>query len=95
MERENQYLILGRILTHSTAILGFLPIQISKSSMMVIIYNSTEIEENALIDDFLHYLDAKDRRLIKAAVDGFSLLSDDQEILGNIHTLFVFSYLNF
>jgi hypothetical protein len=43
--------------------------------MMVIIYNSTEIEENALIDDFLHYLDAKDRRLIKAAVDGFSLLS--------------------
>ena len=78
MERENQYLILGRILTHSTAILGFLPIQISKSSMMVIIYNSTEIEENALIDDFLHYLDAKDRRLIKAAVDGFSLLSDDQ-----------------
>ncbi|XP_052060186.1 uncharacterized protein LOC127700661 isoform X1 [Mytilus californianus] len=78
MENENKFLLLGRILTHSTAILGFLPIQISTSVLMVMVYNTTEIEEHALVEDFLLYLDTKDRKLVKEAIDDFSKLSENQ-----------------
>ncbi|XP_071175740.1 uncharacterized protein [Mytilus edulis] len=78
MENENKFLLLGRILTHSTAILGFLPIQISTSVLMVMVYNTTEIEEHALVEDFLLYLDTKDRKLVKEAIDDFSTLSENQ-----------------
>ncbi|CAC5421739.1 unnamed protein product [Mytilus coruscus] len=52
MEEERNFLLMGRILAHSTAILGYIPISICKSCMMVTIFNTTHIESNTLLEDF-------------------------------------------
>lgn len=78
MEEERNFLLMGRILAHSTAILGYIPISICKSCMMVIIYNTTHIESNTLLEDFLLFVDLKDRVLIQEALNDFSTLSEEQ-----------------
>lgn len=87
MGNENQFINLGRILTHSTAILGFLPVQLSKCSLMVMIYNTTEVDESALLDDFLLYLDGKDSKLLKDALENFTELTNEQ--ISEIQDLFI------
>ncbi|VDI39265.1 Hypothetical predicted protein [Mytilus galloprovincialis] len=79
MEEERNFLLMGRILAHSTAILGYIPISICKSCMMVTIFNTTHIESNTLLEDFLLFVDLKDRNLIQSALNDFSGLSEDQK----------------
>lgn len=86
-DSENYFVNLGRILTHSTAVLGFLPVEISKCSLMVMIYNTTDVDDDALIDDFLLYVDVQESKLIKAALENFSELSDEQ--ISEIQELFL------
>lgn len=79
MEEERNFLLMGRILAHSTAILGYIPISVCKSCMMVTIFNTTHIESTTLLEDFLLYVDLKDRNLIQEALNDFSALSEDQK----------------
>jgi hypothetical protein len=94
MEDENTFIKIGRILSHSTAILRFMPIQLSKSTMIVLIYNSTEVEDNTLIEDFLNYVEHDERMLLKQAINNFATLSETQtETLQNLFFRFDMSCL--
>lgn len=78
MEEERNFLLMGRILAHSTAVLGYIPISICKSCMMVTIFNTTHIEANTLLEDFLLFVDLKDRTLLQEALNDFSALTEEQ-----------------
>lgn len=45
---------------------------------MVMIYNTTEVDNGALLDDFLYYVDEKESKLLKDALEDFSKLTDEQ-----------------
>jgi hypothetical protein len=60
-------------------LLGYIPISICKSCMMVTIFSTTHIESTTLLEDFLLFVDLKDRNLIQEALNDFSALSEDQK----------------
>ncbi|KAL3886717.1 hypothetical protein ACJMK2_026695 [Sinanodonta woodiana] len=74
--KQRDYITLGRIFSHSTATLKSLPIQICRSTLMVIIYDSCDINEDTLLDDFLLYLDCEDSELVRCALYNFVNLGE-------------------
>ncbi|KAK3107671.1 hypothetical protein FSP39_019581, partial [Pinctada imbricata] len=87
LEEMYKFRLMGRILSHSTAVLGYIPMAICKSTMMVTIIDATEIAEDVLLEDFLLYLDNEDRTLLQSAMDHFQDLSEDE--LDKVQNIFV------
>ncbi|OWF55213.1 uncharacterized protein LOC110462793 isoform X2 [Mizuhopecten yessoensis] len=89
LEEEYKFRLLGRILAHSTAILGYIPVPLCKSVVMVTIFDTTTIEESTLLEDFLLFLDQHDARIVQKALTDFGSLSDeDRDTLQDMFSRF-------
>ncbi|KAL5020386.1 hypothetical protein ScPMuIL_003278 [Solemya velum] len=87
LEEEPNYVLLGRVYTHSTAVLGYVPVQLCRSTVMVLVYNDTNVSEDVLLEDLLLYLDEIDKELIVAGLGDFSSLSE--RMLEDLQDLFI------
>lgn len=89
LDEEYKFRLLGRILAHSTAILGYIPVPLCKSVVMVTILDTTNIDESTLIEDFLLFLDQDDARIVRKALTDFSSLSEEErDTLQDLFTRF-------
>lgn len=89
LDEEYKFRLLGRILAHSTAILGYIPVPLCKSVVMVTILDTTNIDESTLIEDFLLFLDQDDARIVRRALTDFSSLSEEErDTLQDLFTRF-------
>ncbi|XP_060079861.1 uncharacterized protein LOC132559260 [Ylistrum balloti] len=89
LEEEYKFRLLGRILAHSTAILGYIPVPLCKSVVMVTILDTTTIDESTLMEDFLLFIDQTDARIVRKALTDFESLSDeDRDNLQDLFTRF-------
>lgn len=86
LEEEYKFRLLGRILAHSTAILGYIPVPLCKSVVMVTILDTTTIDENTLLEDFMLFLDRDDAGIIRLALTDFGSLSEEDR--DNLQGLF-------
>lgn len=85
MADEHKYRILGRILSHSIAVLKSFPIPMCKSAIIAMIFETTDVSQETILEDFLYFLDEIDRRLVTTAIYGFSNLTNDEKTeLGTI-----------
>lgn len=87
LEEEATFVSLGRVYTHSTAVLGYVPVQLCRSTVMVLIYNDTNVSEDTLLEDLFLYLDDTDKELILAGLTDFSSLPEG--ILDDLQELFI------
>ncbi|KAL5020069.1 hypothetical protein ScPMuIL_002961 [Solemya velum] len=84
---EHNFVLLGRIYSHSTSVLGYVPVQLCRSTVMVLVYNDTKVSEDVVLEDFLSYLDELDRELILVGLNDFLSLSS--EMLEKLRELFI------
>ncbi|KAK3601246.1 hypothetical protein CHS0354_040425 [Potamilus streckersoni] len=69
LSEKKDFVTLGRIFSLSTATLRSIPIQICRSTLMVIIYDTCDINPDTLLEDFLLFLDNEDRELLKSSLN--------------------------
>ncbi|CAG2225217.1 unnamed protein product [Mytilus edulis] len=67
--------ILGRILTHGTALTGVFPIRLCRSSVFSIIHGTPCEDEEMLLSDLLIYLTDFERQVSKTALEDFNKLT--------------------
>ncbi|XP_071153439.1 uncharacterized protein, partial [Mytilus edulis] len=67
--------ILGRILTHGTALTGVFPIRLCRSSVFSIIHGTPCEDEEMLLSDLLIYLTDFERQVSKTALKDFNKLT--------------------
>ncbi|XP_060595088.1 uncharacterized protein LOC132749376 [Ruditapes philippinarum] len=75
---DSKYQVLGRILSHSIAVMKEFPIHMCKSTIIAMIYETTDVSAENLFEDFLYFLDSHDRNLVTTAINNYSSLTSDQ-----------------
>ncbi|XP_045207349.2 uncharacterized protein LOC123559520 [Mercenaria mercenaria] len=75
---DSKYRVLGRILSHSIAVMKAFPIPICKSTIIAMIYETTDVSADILLEDFLYFLDDHDRSLVTTGINNFDSLTTDQ-----------------
>ncbi|XP_060577479.1 uncharacterized protein LOC132734702 [Ruditapes philippinarum] len=75
---DSKYRVLGRILSHSIAVMKEFPIHMCKSTIIAMIYETTDVSAEILLEDFLYFLDSHDRNLVTTAINDYSSLTSDQ-----------------
>lgn len=75
---EAKFRILGRILSHSVAVMKTFPIPMCKSTIIAMIYDTTEVAAETLLEDFLYFLDDHERALVTSAINHYSSLTTGQ-----------------
>ncbi|KAK3601262.1 hypothetical protein CHS0354_040441 [Potamilus streckersoni] len=86
MVEEEKFHVLGRILSHSVALLKTIPIPICTSTIIVMIYDTVKVPEETLLNDFLLFIASEDKDLISKALINYSSLSPEE--LGNLQSIF-------
>ena len=76
---DTTFRVLGRILSHTVAVMKEIPIPMAKSAFVGMIYNTTDVAEEVVLEDFLLFLDAHDRRLVTSAISGYDNLEKSQQ----------------
>lgn len=75
---DSKYRVLGRILSHSIAVMKAFPIPICKSTIIAMIYETTDMSADTLLEDFLYFLDDHDRSLVTSAINDYGSLTTEQ-----------------
>ncbi|WAR05327.1 hypothetical protein MAR_020696 [Mya arenaria] len=69
---------LGRILSHTLAVTREFPLPMCKAAIIGMIYDTTEVAEETIIEDFMYFLDEVDRKLVMDALKDVDSLSPEQ-----------------
>jgi hypothetical protein len=83
---DSKYRVLGRILSHSIAVMKEFPIHMCKSTIIAMIYETTDASAEILLEDFLYFLDSHDRNLVTMAINSYNSLTSDQAV--ELRTIF-------
>ncbi|KAK3601252.1 hypothetical protein CHS0354_040431 [Potamilus streckersoni] len=79
LSEKKDFVTLGRIFSLSTATLQSIPIQICRSTLMVIIYDTCDVNPDTLLEDFLLFLDYEDRELLKSSLNSFDNMGEEDK----------------
>lgn len=55
-DHVNDYIVIGRILSHTVALLQYIPPRISRCTLLTVALGSSQISENVLLEDFRYGL---------------------------------------
>ncbi|KAK3601248.1 hypothetical protein CHS0354_040427 [Potamilus streckersoni] len=86
MVEEENFRVLGSILSHSVALLKTIPIPLCKTTIIVMIYDTLDVAKDTLLKDFLLFIDSYDRNLISKALSNYGSLSEEEQ--GNLQSIF-------
>lgn len=75
-EANRIYPLLGRILSHSTALLQTIPVSFCKSSLLTVIHSPSAVNEECLLSDFMNFITESEREILGRAVRDFQSLQD-------------------
>ncbi|KAL3887050.1 hypothetical protein ACJMK2_027006 [Sinanodonta woodiana] len=78
LSEKKDFVTLGRILSLSTATLRSIPLQICRSTLMVVIYDTCDVNPDILLEDFLLFLDNEDRELVKSSLNSFDNMGEEE-----------------
>ena len=79
-EANRIYPILGRILSHSTALLQTIPVRFCRSTLLTLLHSSLEANEECLVNDFMNFITQSERQFLEMAVRNYqSLTNSDKE----------------
>ena len=75
---KEHYTPIGRILCHTASLLQIIPIRLSRTMLVCLIYGNESIGEEMLLSDFLLFLNPMERTIVQLALTKFSDLNDRQ-----------------
>ncbi|XP_068690974.1 probable E3 ubiquitin-protein ligase HERC4 [Montipora foliosa] len=75
-EANRIYPLLGRILSHSTALLQTIPVSVCKSILLTVIHSPSAVNEKCLLSDFMKFITESERKILGRAVRDFQPLQD-------------------
>ena len=75
-EANRIYPLLGRILSHSTALLQTIPVRFCKSTLLTVIHSPSAVNEECLLSDFMKFITESERDILGRAVRDFQSLQD-------------------
>jgi len=75
---DTTYRTLGRILSHTVAVTREFPLPICRAAIIGMIYDTTEVAEETILNDFMMFLDEIDRELVRQALQNFESLTSEQ-----------------
>lgn len=75
---KDDYVKIGRILSHTASILNIIPTRISKVMLICLIYGYETIDEEMLLCDFLQFLNLFERNIVQLALKSYSALNQRQ-----------------
>ena len=76
---DEQWRMVGAILSHYVAITCRIPVKFCRSTLMYIINKNAKIPDEVLINDLLLYLTESERKLLTQALTNYKSLTEDQE----------------
>ncbi|KAL3887110.1 hypothetical protein ACJMK2_027066 [Sinanodonta woodiana] len=79
LSQKKDFVTLGRIFSFSTATLRSIPLQICRSTLMVVIYDTCDVNPDILLKDFLLFLDNEDRELVKSSLNSIDNMGDEEK----------------
>ena len=79
-EANRIYPILGRILSHSTALLQTIPVRFCRSTLLTLLHSPLEANEECLVNDFMNFITQSERQFLERAMRDYqSLTNSDKE----------------
>ena len=73
-----KYVSLGRILSHTVALTETLPVMLSTSLLLNVIFE-TDVAEECLLEDFLLYITDRENSLLRKAMGSFACLTEGEQ----------------
>ena len=77
-EEAWKYVSLGRILSHTVALTETLPVMLSTSMLLNVIFE-TDVAEECLLEDFLLYITDRENALLRKAMGSFACLTEGEQ----------------
>lgn len=75
-EANKIYPLLGRILSHSAALLNNVPVCLCRSTLLTITHSPTKAEDECVLQDFLNFVTGSERRILVKALKNYQSLND-------------------
>ena len=86
---RNDYLSLGRVLSHTAAFCQCIPSRLSRSSLLSLIFGTDAVSDEVAVSDFLLYVSYVERcLLVKARNDFSNLRKTDVDDLISIYSMY-------
>ena len=74
-EANRIYPLLGRILSHSTALLQTIPVHFCRSTLLTLLHSPLEANEECLVNDFMNFITQSERQFLERAVRDYQSLT--------------------
>ena len=75
-EANRMFPILGRILSHSAALLHNLTVRLCRSTLLTICHSPTEADEECVLRDFFNFVTGSERIILEKALRDYKSLND-------------------
>ena len=86
---RNDYIALGRILTHTTALCQYVPTRLSRSFLLSLIFGTEGVTDEVAVADFLLYVTVDERDLLRKAQHNYASLSlPERDKLVSIYSMY-------
>ncbi|CAH3103228.1 unnamed protein product [Porites lobata] len=78
-EANRIYPLLGRILSHSTALLQTIPVHFCRSTLLTLLHSPLEANEECLVNDFMNFITQSERQFLERAVRDYQSLTNGRK----------------
>lgn len=77
-EASRIYPLLGRILSHTAALLNNIPVRLCRSTLLTISHSPTKADDKCVLHDFMHFITWSERQILERALRDYQALDDSE-----------------